>query len=189
MTARQHVVSAARGDQPMDLVVRNVDLVNVFTAELYKADLGIKGDRYAAVARYEDGAPAFDLQGFKEIDGTGKVAMPGFVDSHVHIESMMVPPDTLSPHVPPASRGASNCASEVIRLPPDTIWNGMTSAWRVASQSRLISARSIGMRPSGSSRSMMAPLSTTIRPSTMLGIPSGPMSARMRADSGRSGSY
>ena len=77
----------------MDLVVRNVDLVNVFTAEVYRADLGIKGDRYAAVARYEDGTPAFELQGFREIDGTGKVAMPGFVDSHVHIESMMVPPD------------------------------------------------------------------------------------------------
>ena len=50
-TPREHVVSAARGDQPMDLVVRNVDLVNVFTAEVYRADLGIKGDRYAAVAR------------------------------------------------------------------------------------------------------------------------------------------
>jgi adenine deaminase len=77
----------------MDLVVRNVDLVNVFTAEVYRADLGIKGDRYAAVARYEDGTPTFDLQGFREIDGTGKVAMPGFVDAHVHVESMMVPPD------------------------------------------------------------------------------------------------
>ena len=54
-TPREQIVSAARGDQPMDLVVRNVDLVNVFTAEVYKADLGIKGDRYAAVARYEDG--------------------------------------------------------------------------------------------------------------------------------------
>jgi adenine deaminase len=92
-TPREHIVSAARGDQPMDLVVRNVDLVNVFTAEVYSADLGIKGDRYAVVARYEDGTPAFDLQGFREIDGTGKVAMPGFVDSHVHVESMMVPPD------------------------------------------------------------------------------------------------
>jgi adenine deaminase len=92
-TPREHVVSAARGDQPMDLVVRNVELVNVFTAEIYRADLGIKGDRYAAVARYEDGRPAFELQGFQEVDGSGKVAMPGFVDSHVHIESMMVPPD------------------------------------------------------------------------------------------------
>lgn len=92
-TPREQIVSAARGDQPMDLVVRNVELVNVFTAEIYRADLGIKGDRYAAVAAYQDGRPQFDLQGFREIDGSGKVAMPGFVDSHVHIESMMVPPD------------------------------------------------------------------------------------------------
>src|SRR5206468_5450733 len=34
-----------------------------------------------------------ELQGFREVDGTGKVAMPGSVDSHLHIESMMVPPD------------------------------------------------------------------------------------------------
>ena len=52
----------------------------------------VKGDRYAAVARYEDGQPAFDLQGFREVDGTGKVAMPGFVDAHVHVESSMLVP-------------------------------------------------------------------------------------------------
>src|SRR5207237_949299 len=78
-TPRETIVSAARGDQPMDLVVRNVDLVNVFTAEIYKADLGIKGDRYSAVARYQDGKPAFELQGFRDVDGTGKVALPGLV--------------------------------------------------------------------------------------------------------------
>ena len=64
-TPREQIVSAARGDQPMDLVVRNVELVNVFTAEIYRANLGIKGDRFAAVARYEDGTPPLDLQGFE----------------------------------------------------------------------------------------------------------------------------
>ena len=67
-------------------------------------------------------------------------------------------------------------------------WNGTTRAWRAASQSRLISARSIGMRASGSSRSTMNPFSATIRPSTICGLPSGPISARMRPDNGRSGS-
>jgi adenine deaminase len=92
-SSREHIVAAARGDQPMDLVVRGANLVNVFTAEIYPADIGIKGDRFAAAARYEDGKPAFDLQGLREVQAAGRFAMAGFVDSHVHIESMMVPPD------------------------------------------------------------------------------------------------
>jgi adenine deaminase len=91
--SREHIVAAARGDQPMDLVVRGANLVNVFTAEIYPADIGIKGDRFAAVARYEDGRPAFELQGFRDVQAAGRFAMAGFVDAHVHIESMMVPPD------------------------------------------------------------------------------------------------
>jgi adenine deaminase len=90
---RVRLVAAARGDAPMDVVVRNVDLVNVFTAEVYRADIGISGDRFAAVARYAGGAPPYAMQGVREVDGTGRVALPGLVDSHVHIESMMVPPD------------------------------------------------------------------------------------------------
>src|ERR1700682_4434794 len=92
-TAREHIVAAARGDEPMDLVVRAANLVNVFTAEIYPADIGIKGDRFAAVVRYEDGRPTYTLSGFREVLADGRFAMPGFVDSHVHIESMMVPPD------------------------------------------------------------------------------------------------
>jgi adenine deaminase len=92
-TAREPVVAAARGDQPMDIVVRGANLVNVFTAEIYPADIGIKGDRFAAVARHEDGKTSFELQGFREVQAEGLYAMAGFVDSHVHIESMMVPPD------------------------------------------------------------------------------------------------
>src|SRR6266851_9844581 len=50
-TAREDIVAAARGDQPMDLVVRGAHLVNVFTAEIYPADIVIKDDRFAAVVR------------------------------------------------------------------------------------------------------------------------------------------
>src|SRR5690606_252071 len=75
---RHDIIAAARGDIPMDLVIRNVQLVNVFTAEIYQADIGIKEDRFAAIARYEDGKAEFELEGIKEVDGKGKFAMPGF---------------------------------------------------------------------------------------------------------------
>jgi adenine deaminase len=85
---RIELIEAARGDRPLDTVIKNVNLINVFTCEIYPADIGIYGDRVALVGP----ANVFDLQAKKVIDGTGKWASPGFVDSHLHIESTMVTP-------------------------------------------------------------------------------------------------
>lgn len=93
MYSRQHIVAAARGDERMDTVIRSVNLVNVFTAEIYTADIGIKEDRFSAIARYEENKPIFYMEGENEIDGKGKYAVPGFIDCHVHIESTMITPD------------------------------------------------------------------------------------------------
>lgn len=93
MYSRQHIVAAARGDEPMDTVIREVNLVNVFTAEIYKADIGIKEDRFSAIAKYDNHQPAFQMKGEREINGKGRYAVPGFIDCHVHIESTMITPD------------------------------------------------------------------------------------------------
>ncbi|WP_200410925.1 adenine deaminase [Virgibacillus salexigens] len=93
MFSRQHIVAAARGDERMDTVIRGVNLVNVFTAEIYPADIGIKKDRFSAIARYENNKPSFYMEGDNEVDAQGKYAIPGFIDCHVHIESTMVTPD------------------------------------------------------------------------------------------------
>lgn len=93
MYQRENIVAAVRGDSLMDIVIRNVNLVNVFTAEIYKTDIGIKEGRFASVVRYdENNQPIYKISGAKEIDGTGKFAVPGFIDCHVHIESTMVTP-------------------------------------------------------------------------------------------------
>ncbi|WP_188456252.1 adenine deaminase [Virgibacillus oceani] len=93
MFSRQHIVAAARGDERMDTIIRKVNLVNVFTAEIYMADIGIKENRFSAIARYEHDEPAFYMEGDNVIDATGKYAVPGFIDCHVHIESTMITPD------------------------------------------------------------------------------------------------
>ena len=85
---RTELVAAARGDRLLDLIITNVNLVNVFTCEIYPADIGIYGERVAVVGP----AGAYDLQAGRIIDGSGKWATPGFVDTHVHIESTMVTP-------------------------------------------------------------------------------------------------
>lgn len=97
--SRKNIVAAARGDVKMDLVIRNAQLVNVFTAEIYTADIGIKENRFSAIAAYKDGKPAFEIQGEQEINAEGKFAVPGFIDCHVHIESTMVTPDMFAREV------------------------------------------------------------------------------------------
>ena len=86
--SRAELIEAARGDRHLDLVIKNVKLINVFTCEIYPADIGVYGNRIAVVAPAGD----YDLQSEKVFDGTGKWASPGFVDTHIHIESTMVTP-------------------------------------------------------------------------------------------------
>ena len=89
MTAtRKEAAAGARGEQPFDLAILNVQLVNVFTAEIYAADIGIVGERFAYVER----AGANPLQARRVIDGSGLWAAPGFIDGHVHNKSSMCTP-------------------------------------------------------------------------------------------------
>ena len=46
---RMALIEAARGSRPLDLAITNVQLVNVFTCEIYPADIGILGNRIAVV--------------------------------------------------------------------------------------------------------------------------------------------
>ena len=86
--SRAELIEAARGDRPLDLVIKNVKLINVFTCEIYPADIGIYSNRIAVVGP----AGEYDLQAKQVYDGKGMWASPGFVDTHLHIESTMVTP-------------------------------------------------------------------------------------------------
>lgn len=66
-------------------VIKNANVVNVFTGEIIPAD----------VALYEDviiGVGAYSCE--NEIDAEGGYLTPGFIDAHVHIESSMVIPSS-----------------------------------------------------------------------------------------------
>jgi adenine deaminase len=90
----RELVAAATGEIPCDLVVRGVRLLNVHTGEVLPVDIGVKGGRVVQVA--PDLPP-----GEREFAGQGLYAIPGFIDSHMHIESTLLTPASLAAAIVP----------------------------------------------------------------------------------------
>jgi len=85
---RQQLAASARGDAPIDLAIENVKLVNVFTGEIYPAAIGVTGDTIVHVT-----SPCVTtLEAKAKIDGRGRYAIPGLIDTHVHVEVSMLTP-------------------------------------------------------------------------------------------------
>lgn len=76
----------ARGLESADLVLKNAQIVNVFTGEIIKGDIAIADGKIAGIGSYR-GAAEKDLQGM--------FVCPGFIDSHLHLESTLVTPAEL----------------------------------------------------------------------------------------------
>ncbi len=91
----QKQIRAALGEQPLDLLVRHVRLVDVYRETIVETDLGIAGDRIVAVLPGQARAARATL------DAGGQYALPGFIDAHIHIESALLTPDRLAEVVVP----------------------------------------------------------------------------------------
>lgn len=94
---KSRVISAAMGKEDFDLVIKNVKLVNLFTKEIYKADIGIIENKISHVTDKDEK----ELKGIKEYNANGKYALPGLIDSHVHIESSMMNPSNFAKAILP----------------------------------------------------------------------------------------
>jgi len=73
-----------------DTVIRNGQVADGTGKRLFAADVAIKGDRIAAVE-----APG-TLRGDNEIDATGKVVAPGFIDVHTHDDTALIDNPTMA---------------------------------------------------------------------------------------------
>jgi len=86
-TERSRAISAALGEAPFDVLIRNATLVDVATAELRDADVGLAGSLIASVH------PRGQRSDAKEsCDFAGKYLIPGLIDMHVHFESSHMTP-------------------------------------------------------------------------------------------------
>ena len=81
-------LEASKGTRKLDMRIDNIQLVNVFTREIYPASIGIYNERIVAVGRVETEAD-------QVIDGAGAYAVPGLIDSHIHIETTLLTPEAL----------------------------------------------------------------------------------------------
>ncbi len=90
---RRRLMEAAMGRVPCDLTVRNIRLVNVLTGEIYPAEVDIFE---GAVARVRQAGEAAALPARKTFDGEGRYLLPGFIDTHMHVESSMMAPAQLA---------------------------------------------------------------------------------------------
>ena len=89
----EELIAVANGEAPADLVLKNGRLVNVFSGEIYPADVAIAHGRVLGWGDYA----AKVVVALK-----GQFICPGFIDGHVHIESSMVTPAQFARAVVPA---------------------------------------------------------------------------------------
>ena len=80
----EQCIDAAIGRKKAEIVLKNGKFVNVFTGEVCEGDIAVEGGRIVGFGKYE---------GETEYDIAGKIAVPGLIDAHVHIESSQLSPE------------------------------------------------------------------------------------------------
>lgn len=105
------IAEAMLGRRPFDLVIRNVQIVNVFSASIVSGSIGIVNGHIAGVFGPEEA-----LDSRRSIDGGSAYALPGFVDSHMHLESSMLTPEHFA-------QVALSCGTTTVCADPHEIAN------------------------------------------------------------------
>ncbi|MBI2536802.1 MAG: adenine deaminase [Gemmatimonadetes bacterium] len=80
----KRLLALARGDEVADLLLKNAQMINVFSSEVHAADVAVAGGVIVGLGK--------DYAARETVDLDGRFVAPGFIDAHVHIESSMVTP-------------------------------------------------------------------------------------------------
>ena len=81
-----------------DLLIRNATIVDRTGSPRYVGDIGVRGERIVI-------GPIAQARAEVEIDATGKVAAPGFIDAHTHDDRLLLSGPEMAPKV---SQGVNN---------------------------------------------------------------------------------
>ena len=84
---KEKLIRAALSDGSCELVLKNANIINVFTGEITQGDIAVSNGIIVGIGKYRSK---------KEIDIKGKYVAPGFINAHVHVESSMSMPEIYS---------------------------------------------------------------------------------------------
>ncbi|WP_419830529.1 adenine deaminase [Methylobacterium sp.] len=80
----RRAIDQGQGRTEADLVLKGGRFLDLVTGDLVASDIAICGDRIVGTFG--------SYRGRREIDIAGKVVVPGFIDTHFHVESSLMPP-------------------------------------------------------------------------------------------------
>ncbi len=84
MSTLENRIDQGTGRTPADIVLKNGRFFDLVTGELVSSDIAICGDTIVGTGEAYEGR--------EEIDISGRIVVPGFIDTHLHIESSLVTP-------------------------------------------------------------------------------------------------
>ncbi|MCF7945258.1 MAG: adenine deaminase [Spirochaetia bacterium] len=89
---KKETIDIAAGRKKAELVIKNANIVNVFSAEIVFGNLAVHKGKIIGIGSYE---------GNQEIDAECKYIIPGLIDAHVHIESSLLSPERFAEMILP----------------------------------------------------------------------------------------
>src|SRR5262245_31325525 len=100
-------------DQHFDLIVRNATIIDGTKAPRCEGDIAVRDGRIAAMGRLDR------ARADEEIDASGRIAAPGFIDAHTHDDRLLLSDPDMAPK---ASQGvttviAGNCGISLVHSP------------------------------------------------------------------------
>ena len=88
-----HLIAVAKGEVPADLLIKNVQVVNVFIGKVFTSNVALAGKYIAGIGNYQTGKRIIDAQNLYLI--------PGLMDAHIHLESTLLTPSAFARAVIP----------------------------------------------------------------------------------------
>ena len=83
-----HLIRVAKGEIPADLLIKNTQVVNVFSGKIFTADVAITEKYIAGIGDYQTGKQI--------IDAKNLYLIPGLMDAHIHLESTLLTPSAFA---------------------------------------------------------------------------------------------
>src|SRR3981189_1069596 len=95
-----------------ELLIRNATLIDGTRAPRFEADIGISSGRISRIGKLKE-------KGEIEIDASGRIAAPGFIDAHTHDARLMLSAPDMAPEVGPGvpTGVAGNCGVSLAPAP------------------------------------------------------------------------